>query len=373
MSVYSQTLGNRTYFSGLSTDAKPTDTIQPGALFLETDTNIEYVLQSNKTWTKHSQAVALNDGNNNAIGSSGGALYSAMFIWQPTTLSYIHASADASGNLNTTVGGGGGGGTVNQGTGGASAWKVYLDSTTSLPTGSNTIGKVDQGIGGSLFPWNVSISPTSSLPYGNNYLGQVGTLSTDYVPGITAADYSQPVVITSDQTSANYTPALYNLATQNNKDASRINFQLFMLTRVAATATETLQSLTGYTASTSGSPAAGQITATTTPAVVPSGKIYYLQSVVITYVSLATVGSIKVNLRANSAGLVAIGSPIIQSWEVGSTAATVGAVTTMTFSIPNGLQVYAGTGIGITVQGFDATNAAAAAGYAKVSLIGMQA
>jgi len=342
MSVYSQTSGNRTYFSGLSTDAKPTDTIQPGALFLETDTNIEYVLQSDKTWTKHSQAVALNDGNNNAIGSSGGALYSAMFIWQPTTLSYIHASADASGNLNTTAGGGGGGGTVNQGTGGASAWKVYLDTTSKLPAGTN-------------------------------YLGQVGTISTDYVPGITIADYSQPVVITSDQTSANYTPALYNLATQDLKDASRINFQLFMLTRVAATATETLQSLTGYTASTSGSPAAGQITATTTPAVVPTGKIYYLQSVVITYVSLATVGSIKVNLRANNAGLVAIGSPIIQSWEVGSTAATVGAVTTMTFSIPNGLQVYAGTGIGITVQGFDATNAAAAAGYAKVSLIGMQA
>ena len=116
MAVYSQTNANRTYFSGLSTDDKPTVTVQPGAIFIETDTNDKYIYTSSGTWVIYFDKTGLLDGSGNVINSSNGVLFTAAYIWQPSTLSYIHASADVDGNLNVTGGGGGGGGSVTQGT-----------------------------------------------------------------------------------------------------------------------------------------------------------------------------------------------------------------------------------------------------------------
>jgi len=140
MEVYSQVNANRTYFSGLSTDTKPTVTIQPGAIFIETDTNNKYIYTSSGTWVLYFDKTGLLDSSGNGINSSNGILFTAAYIWQPSTLSYIHASADASGNLNVT-GSGGGGGSVTQGT---IPWQVsqYGTWTVGLSAGTNAIGSI---------------------------------------------------------------------------------------------------------------------------------------------------------------------------------------------------------------------------------------
>jgi hypothetical protein len=57
---------------------------------------------------------------------------------------------------------------------------------------------------------------------------------------------------------------------------------------------------------------------------------------------------------------------------VGANAATAGVAETIVIDIPDGMEFAAGTGIGITVQGFGATGTAAAVGYAKVSITGYE-
>ena len=113
MAVSSVTGYNRPVWVGLSTDTKPTYAVVGGSIFFEADTQHRFVFEVDGNWYPYTESVALNDGAGNPISSSGGVLFTAAYLWQPSTLSYIHASADASGNLNVTGGGGGGGGTVN--------------------------------------------------------------------------------------------------------------------------------------------------------------------------------------------------------------------------------------------------------------------
>lgn len=105
MTVYSIVSGNQTIYNGLSTDTKPTNSIMPGSLFVETDTANQFIYSATAGWVAYFTKTGVLDGSGNAISSSGGALYTAAFIWQPSSLSYIHASADASGNLNVTAAG----------------------------------------------------------------------------------------------------------------------------------------------------------------------------------------------------------------------------------------------------------------------------
>ena len=105
MQIYSQVNANRTYFSGLSSDTKPTVTVQPGAIFIETDTNNKYIYTAAGTWVLYFDKTGLLDSSGNGINSSDGVLFTAAYIWQPSSLSYIHASADASGSLNVTAAG----------------------------------------------------------------------------------------------------------------------------------------------------------------------------------------------------------------------------------------------------------------------------
>jgi len=102
MTVYSIVSGNQTIYNGLSTDTKPTNSIMPGSLFVETDTANQFIYSATAGWVAYFTKTGVLDGSGNAISSSGGALYTAAFIWQPTSLSYIHASADASGALNVS-------------------------------------------------------------------------------------------------------------------------------------------------------------------------------------------------------------------------------------------------------------------------------
>ena len=155
------------------------------------------------------------------------------------------------------------------------------------------------------------------------------------------------------------------VSTQDLKDAGRNVSTLFMAAAVVSTATETLQSLTGYKSG-------AAVTATTTPAVVTTGKTFRVTRISITYVGVATIGYVLVKLRANTAGVVAVTSPLVLTLSQGATAATAGNTTTTEHTFPDGLEFAAGTGIGITVQGFGATGTAAAVGYAQVALYGYE-
>jgi hypothetical protein len=152
---------------------------------------------------------------------------------------------------------------------------------------------------------------------------------------------------------------------QELKDAGRNVTNYFMASQVVSTSSEVLQSLTGYKGGVA-------VAATTTPAVVTTGKTYRISTISITYVGISTAGSVQVNLRANLSGVSTVTSPLVNSWLVGTTAATAGVSSTEVIDIPDGMEFAAGTGIGITVLGIGATGTAAAVGYAKVQILGYE-
>lgn len=190
------------------------------------------------------------------------------------------------------------------------------------------------------------------------------TVSNDSViASITAAVAVTPPTLTKG------TQGATGFSTQDLKDAGRNQTNYFTISQVASTATETLQSLTGY----KGGVAVG---ATTTPAVVTAGKTYRIQSITITYVGIVTtVGAIQINLRANLSGVVAVGSPLVCSWLVGEQltgTAVAGDATTVTIPFPDGIEFAAGTGIGITALGINPAGGAAVVGFSKVSVQGYE-
>lgn len=155
----------------------------------------------------------------------------------------------------------------------------------------------------------------------------------------------------------------YSLQLQDITDAGRVLSTLFMTTPVVTTATDALVSLTGYKNS-------AAVTATTTPAVVTAGKNFRLKTLTITYVTIATAGSVKFTLRANPSGVAAIGSPAVASWVVGGPAVAAGTTETVCISIPGGMDFAAGTGLGVSMVGLNATQTAAAVGYGQIALTG---
>jgi hypothetical protein len=155
------------------------------------------------------------------------------------------------------------------------------------------------------------------------------------------------------------------VSTQNLKDAGRNQTNYFMAAAIITTATDTLQSLTGYKSG-------AAVGATTTPAVVTAGKTYRITRIVATYTAIATAGYFLLKLRANTGGVVAIGSPLVDTWEVGAATSAAGATLTTTIAIPDGMEFSAGTGIGISVIGMSATGVATAVGYAQVSIGGFE-
>ena len=161
------------------------------------------------------------------------------------------------------------------------------------------------------------------------------------------------------------TQATTGFTVQELKDAGRNQTNYFMAAQVITTAAEVLQSLTGYKGG-------AAVTATTTPAVVTTGKTYRINRITITYVAVATAGSALVTLRCNLAGVVALGSPLVDSWLVGGPSATAGATQTVQFDFPDGIEIPAAAGIGIGVTGIGATGTAAIVGYVKVSVGGFE-
>ena len=172
MTVYSQIEANRTYFSGLSSDTKPTSTVQPGAIFIETDTLNQFIYTSAGTWVAYYEKEALLDGYGNPIGSTNGILLTASYIWQPSTLSFIHSSADSNGNLNVTTQGA----IANVGN------VIVTSGNITLTAGTANIGNVNSYQGGA---WDVT--GNVSIKSSTNNIGNVNVNNFPAVQAVSGA------------------------------------------------------------------------------------------------------------------------------------------------------------------------------------------
>lgn len=119
------------------------------------------------------------------------------------------------------------------------------------------------------------------------------------------------------------------------------------------------------------------VSSTTTPAVVPAGKILRLTGWKMQYQSLSSVGYAVVKIRFNTGGLAVLGSALVASFEAGSgagatTVAMTGGVTTQTGAFPEGLELPAGGGIGFTIAGYGPTGASLNAGGVRFEVHGYE-
>lgn len=177
------------------------------------------------------------------------------------------------------------------------------------------------------------------------------------------------VVPVSQATLTKGTQGATGVTTQDLKDAGRNQTNYYMVIQIITTGTDALLALTGYKSD-------ALVAATTTPAVVTAGKRYRLTSVTLEYTSIVTTeGSVRFTLRANTGGVVAIGSPVVCVWEVGQPGTGVsvaGKKNTIILPLPDGIEFAAGTGIGISQVGLSPVGAAAVAGYGRISLTGYE-
>lgn len=161
------------------------------------------------------------------------------------------------------------------------------------------------------------------------------------------------------------TQAATGVTVQELKDAGRNPVHYYTLIPVLTSATDTLQSLTG-------TKSGATVAATTTPAVVTAGKTLRITRLSATYIATATSGYGIVRLRFNTAGVVAITSPVAMEMCVGAgTPATANSTGSEDAAVPDGLEFAAATGIGVSVQGFAAVTATAV-GYVLVSVSGFE-
>lgn len=152
---------------------------------------------------------------------------------------------------------------------------------------------------------------------------------------------------------------------QRLNDAGRNLVTYYMLIPVLATATDVLQSLTG-------TKSGATVTATATPAVVTTGKNFRVTRFSAIYIATATSGYGIVRLRFNTAGVVAITSPVAATLAVGGgTPATANSTGMVEAILAEGLEFAAATGVGISVQGFAAATATAV-GFVMASIVGYE-
>jgi hypothetical protein len=119
------------------------------------------------------------------------------------------------------------------------------------------------------------------------------------------------------------------------------------------------------------------VAATTTPAVVPAGKRLRLQSYYLETKSLATVGSVVVRVRVNTAGVAAIGSPLVFTFGCGSragatTVAMTGGSNEIQGNFPQGFEIPAGAGIGFSLAGYGPTGVLTLQGVTRFAVYGYE-
>jgi hypothetical protein len=242
--------------------------------------------------------------------------------------------------------------------------------TANLAAGTNMVGKFALARSSDGFEATLNNFASDALSasanagfYGASFNYIYNGASWDRARGDTAN--GMDVDVTRLPTLTKGTQGATGASTQDLKDAGRNVTNYFMALPIITTATDALVSLTGYKGG-------AAVAAATAPAVVTTGKTYRITSVILTYVAIATAGSAKVSLRANLTGAVVVGSPVVCSWVIGGPAAAAGVSQSVTIDIPDGLEFAAGAGIGVTISGLSATQAAAATGYVQVALSGFE-
>lgn len=216
-----------------------------------------------------------------------------------------------------------------------------------------------------------TLSSATNLGNAPVSLNEVG--GTALVLGQAAMASSLPVAFASNQAALPVTQAAITKGTQGTtgvtvqalNDAGRNIVTYYSIIPVLATATDTLYSLTG-------TKSGATVAATATPAVVTTGKTLRITRFSASYIATATSGYAIARLRFNTAGVVAITSPVAGTLAVGAgTPATANSAASEDASIAEGKEFAAGTGIGISVQGFSAATATAV-GYMFVSVSGYE-
>lgn len=195
------------------------------------------------------------------------------------------------------------------------------------------------------------------------------TLNTAYgtIPAATNSDHA-PVSI--EEVAGVPIAAGGSIPVVQNINKSR-NARIFMLDAyTAAPVAEALQNVVQWYGN-------AAVTATTTPAVVPAGKTLRLTSVTMSTKSLATVGSAVLRIRANTAGLAVLASPLVWSCECGSrsgatTVAMTGGTDTVNIILPDGIDLPAGTGIGFTLAGYGPTGTLTLEGVTRFVVTGFE-
>lgn len=242
----------------------------------------------------------------------------------------------------------------------ASIYKTFAYGTTSQQLASVMIGNSTANLG--LYTVNVAGFSQFRLRCSSISGGTI-TAYLNASSGISQWVQAQaPAIVVGTQ-------GLFGYSVQNLKDAGRNQTNYFMAVQVVSTATDTLMSLTGFKSGVA-------VGATTTPAVVTVTKTYRINSVTIDYTTIITTpGSVRFTLRANTSGVVAITSPAVCTWEVGEPsgiAPVAGKKNTITITLPDGMEFFAGTGIGISMVGLNTVGAAAVVGYGRITINGYE-
>lgn len=254
---------------------------------------------------------------------------------------------------------------------GASALATGPTLSTSL-IGLGDSARSAHQISDGVFPWReVSVKPASTpAAAADNSL-----VTTPHPSGAQTVTQGVPAALanawpvrasdgvnTAGVTARGTQPA-FALATQDLRDAGRNVLSLYTAAPVLLTAADALLSLTGFKGG-------AAVASTTTPAVVSTGKAMRLTVLETTYMAASgtTAGFVRVTLRVNLTGACLITSPAVMSWFVGGPALAVGASSVVPLPLPDGLEFPAGAGLGLSVQGFNATQAATA-GLGYVALV----
>ena len=252
----------------------------------------------------------------------------------------------------------------------------------ALPAGANALGSVSvsnfpatQAVSGPLtdtqlratavpvsaasLPLPAGASTEATLAALNTKVTAVNTGAVVMAAGTASIGTVQQTAITKG------TQGTTGITTQDLKDAGRNAVTYYMVIPVLTSATDTLQSLTG-------TKAGATVTATTTPDVVTTGKTLRITRLAATYIATTVTGYGIVRLRFNSAGVVAITSPVAATMAVGAGTSNAANSTGMEqATLGDGWEFAAGTGIGISAQGFAAATATAV-GYVMVSVTGFE-
>lgn len=249
---------------------------------------------------------------------------------------------------------------------GDSALVVTVHPSTASQPVTGIFFQATQPVSATTLPLPTGASTETTLASLNAKVTAVNTgavtISTAFPTG---ANKIGTVDIATAPATAKGTQGANAVPVQNLKDAGRNQVHYYMVLPILTTATDTLQALTG-------TKGGATVTSTITPAVVTTGKTLRITRMAATYISTATSGYGIIRLRFNSGGIVAITSPIAATFAIGSgTPATANATGAEEATLDDGWEFAAGTGVGISVQGFSAATATAV-GYVLVSVTGYE-